>query len=119
MDELRDQLHNLDAVIDAWKDAYTGTEHTGIYGHVNALQRHVEALRHEIDTTVPLTPKNGSHGAPDAAHITYRQEYIRCGKTPCKRCDDGAGHGPYWYAYQRMNGKLTKRYIGKQRPSVR
>jgi hypothetical protein len=46
------------------------------------------------------------------AKITYRQEYIRCGKG-CKGCP----HGPYWYSYERIAGKLKKRYIGKNAPS--
>ncbi len=55
------------------------------------------------------------YGQPGEPHETYRQEYIRCGKPACKRCADGPGHGPYWYAYSREHGKVKKRYIGKER----
>lgn len=45
------------------------------------------------------------------AKTTLRSEWVRCGKN-CSRCP----HGPYWYAYWRVNGKLHKRYLGKGRP---
>jgi hypothetical protein len=43
--------------------------------------------------------------------ITYRQEWIRC-SSQCK-CNQGKGHGPYFYAYWRDQGKLKSKYIGK------
>lgn len=49
----------------------------------------------------------------ETAHVTYRQQPVRCGKLGCTRCP----HGPYWYAYWRENGKLRSRYIGKTLPS--
>lgn len=48
-------------------------------------------------------------------HYTYRREYVKCGKPGCQ-CATGRGHGPYWYAYWKENGRLKKRYIGKKRP---
>lgn len=47
---------------------------------------------------------------------TYRQEYVSCGKSRCKKCAGGPGHGPYWYHYYRRGGKLASRYIGKELP---
>ncbi len=47
--------------------------------------------------------------------IVYQHEKVRCGKERCK-CNAGALHGPYWYAYQRKGGKMTSRYIGKKAP---
>ncbi len=44
--------------------------------------------------------------------ITYQLEYIKCGKAGCK-CENGQGHGPYWYAYWSSGGKTRKQYIGK------
>ncbi len=49
------------------------------------------------------------------ARVTYRLERVRCGNPACK-CR-GEGHGPYWYAYFRQDGKLRKRYIGKELPA--
>jgi DnaJ domain len=42
----------------------------------------------------------------------FRAEYIKCGKKGCKSCP----HGPYWYGYQRIKGKLHKKYYGKVDP---
>ncbi|KQC15682.1 MAG: hypothetical protein WCY97_00375 [Methanothrix sp.] len=42
------------------------------------------------------------------ASVTYRQEWIYCGKE-CKKCP----HGPYWYCYWKEDGKTKTRYIGK------
>ena len=55
---------------------------------------------------------------PDYGRVepTYRQEYVRCGKERCKKCADGPGHGPYWYAYWSKGGRTHKQYIGKTRP---
>jgi len=54
---------------------------------------------------------------PIDAHITYSQQYRRCGKPDCPRCAaGGAGHGPYWFAYWREGGRLRSRYLGKQAP---
>jgi hypothetical protein len=103
----------LDAAFVAWNAAYTGTEQTPLYARVNVAQVALDAAHADIGTIGTTPPENGVHDA----HTTYRHEYIRCGKSPCKRCDGGLGHGPYWYAYSRVGGKLTKRYIGKRKPS--
>ncbi len=46
---------------------------------------------------------------------TYRLESIRCGNEKCK-CARGKLHGPYWYSYSRVKGKVTSHYIGKNLP---
>lgn len=46
---------------------------------------------------------------------TYRLESIRCGKEKCK-CALDKLHGPYWYSYTRVKGKVTSQYIGKTLP---
>jgi len=48
--------------------------------------------------------------------ITYHQQVSYCGKTRCKKCREGIGHGPYWYAYKTTNGHTTRTYIGKELP---
>ncbi len=35
--------------------------------------------------------------------VTYHQQPSYCGKTRCKKCREGVGHGPYWYAYKTEN----------------
>ena len=49
--------------------------------------------------------------------ITYRQQFTRCGKQRCRRCRDGEGHGPYWYAYWSEKGRTVSKYIGVSLPA--
>ena len=46
---------------------------------------------------------------------TYRLEGVRCGKEKCK-CASGKLHGPYWYSYTRVEGRVKSQYIGKKCP---
>jgi DNA-binding SARP family transcriptional activator len=48
--------------------------------------------------------------------ITYHQQVSYCGKPRCRRCREGIGHGPYWYAYQTVNGRTVRTYVGKNPP---
>jgi len=48
--------------------------------------------------------------------ITYRQQHSFCSKPGCRKCRDGIGHGPYWYAYQVVQGRTVRTYIGKTLP---
>jgi DNA-binding SARP family transcriptional activator len=48
--------------------------------------------------------------------VTYHQQVSYCGKPRCRKCQSGTGHGPYWYAYQTVDGRTTRKYIGKQLP---
>lgn len=49
--------------------------------------------------------------------VTYRQQYTRCGKERCRKCKEGTGHGPYWYAYWSENGRTISKYIGSRSPT--
>src|SRR6266571_169465 len=49
--------------------------------------------------------------------VTYHQQISYCGKPRCRKCRDGVGHGPYWYAYTTENGCTTRTYIGKNLPA--
>src|ERR671927_873197 len=49
--------------------------------------------------------------------ITYHQQVSYCGKPRCRRCREGIGHGPYWYAYQTINGRTVRTYVGKHPPA--
>jgi len=52
------------------------------------------------------------------ATVTYHLEYVLCGKVQCRKCRDGVGHGPYWYARSTIEGGKTKQtYIGKHLPA--
>jgi tetratricopeptide (TPR) repeat protein len=48
--------------------------------------------------------------------ITYHQQVTFCGKPRCRKCREGVGHGPYWYAYRTVEGQTTRTYIGKSLP---
>jgi DNA-binding SARP family transcriptional activator len=48
--------------------------------------------------------------------VTYHQQISYCGKPRCRKCREGVGHGPYWYAYTTENGRTTRTYIGKNLP---
>jgi hypothetical protein len=48
-------------------------------------------------------------------NATIRVEYVRCVKDFCLKCE----HGPYYYAYWREDGKLKKKYIGRNDPRKR
>src|SRR6185437_11263395 len=55
---------------------------------------------------------------PDTAHVTYSRQYRRCRRSGCGQCTkDKPGHGPYWFAYWREDGKLRSRYLGKTMPA--
>ena len=50
---------------------------------------------------------------PGDQHITYQLQFRKCGKRTCRTCNEGQGHGPYWYAYWREGSRLKSGYIGK------
>ncbi len=52
-----------------------------------------------------------------SSKVTYRQQYTRCGKERCRKCKEGAGHGPYWYVYWSDNGRTISKYIGIHLPA--
>lgn len=53
----------------------------------------------------------------EGSTITYRQQKSFCSKPGCRKCREGTGHGPYWYAYQAVNGRNVRTYIGKTLPA--
>src|SRR5436305_1837573 len=48
--------------------------------------------------------------------VTYHQQVSYCGKPRCRKCREGTGHGPYWYAYKTVDGRSTRSYVGKTLP---
>lgn len=48
---------------------------------------------------------------------TYRLQGVRCGKENCK-CARGKLHGPYWYSYVRVGGKVKSQYVGRRLPGA-
>ncbi len=45
--------------------------------------------------------------------ISYRLEFVKCGKASCVKCRRGPAHGPYWYAFGQGAGRGWQKYIGK------
>jgi hypothetical protein len=84
---------------------------------LEALKNRIEAqlTRRELAQREPLKGRQVVEERP-ASGGTLRSEMVKCGKTRCRKCERGEGHGPYWYLYFRCNGKLTSRYIGKMIP---
>ena len=56
----------------------------------------------------------GVHPSPEGrpGPVSYRRQWVRCGKKGCTTCP----HGPYWYGYWRESGRLRSRYVGKELP---
>lgn len=58
-----------------------------------------------------------SNKYPAGTKVHYVQQVTYCGKVSCKKCQQGIGHGPYWYSYRVEQGKTKRSYIGKSLPS--
>ena len=84
----------------------------------HAELRRLKAAVDDLDAHYTKWQDPNYNPAPAAGDgRTYRQEYTKCNKTGCQSCAQLGGHGPYWYAYWRENGKLKKKYIGKNLPT--
>jgi hypothetical protein len=84
-----------------------------VYGELGAI---VQALEQQsrVVSVIPVRERE----IVEVQHLgdrLYQLERVRCGKVGCK-CGGEAGelHGPYWYAYWRVEGKLKSRYVGKK-----
>jgi hypothetical protein len=53
---------------------------------------------------------------PTDRTVTYQHQYRRCGDPSC-HCHRGEKHGPYLYAYWRMDGKIVSAYVGRTEPA--
>ena len=62
------------------------------------------------------TDLSGRAHRPDG--VIYRQQYVRCAKSGCRRGPPtGFGHGPYWYGYYWDYRQRTHSfYAGKTLP---
>ena len=55
-------------------------------------------------------------GSGQEKPVRYHLQKTFCGKKNCRRCQEGVGHGPYWFGYHIVNGRSIRRYIGKTLP---
>ena len=102
LDRLRAILHRLSL-----------NEAKQVYEELGAI---VQAL--EQQSRVARAIESRGREIVEVQHLgeqLYQLERVRCGKVGCK-CGGEAGelHGPYWYAYWRVEGKLKSRYVGKK-----
>lgn len=63
----------------------------------------------------PIVPQKTQ--AQPAPTIHYRLQNVFCRKPACRKCRDGIGHGPYWYAYRYAHGHTKTIYLGKAVPN--
>lgn len=83
-----------------------------------------EAIAAEAQEAIEVPQQSGS-AAIEQRHYEgkiYQLEKRRCNKAGC-RCMTGAvaevGHGPYWYAYWKVQKKVRSQYVGKRPPWTR
>jgi hypothetical protein len=60
------------------------------------------------------TVESGSQEAKQK--VVYRCQISFCTKPSCHKCREGTGHGPYWYAYTKRDGRTVRTYVGKNLP---
>lgn len=87
-----------------------------------ANKRGFEIDREENERAAKERAERQAHRSPasaaghSAGGWTLRQETTRCGKDGCE-CRKGHPHGPYWYGYKTISGRVRKRYFGKDKPT--
>ena len=80
-----------------------------------SIQPHLMHVIHDTPFWVPGDVHKGAGEQMDEK-VTYRQQVNFCGKPRCRKCQQGIGHGPYWYSYQVVDGRTVRTYIGKNLP---
>jgi hypothetical protein len=102
----------------AWKPSLLDWDKPLFSRHRNSLEKVLahakktaEKSRRFIDKIESKKQSCISRARSIPKNATIRQEYIRCGKTPCYH----EKHGPYYYAYWKdpETKKLKKKYIGQ------
>jgi hypothetical protein len=80
-----------------------------------SIQPHLMYVMPAMQVTPCSIPGNIHKGAREKMddQVTYRQQVNFCGKSNCRKCQQGIGHGPYWYSYQVVDGRTVRTYIGK------
>lgn len=82
------------------------------------LRDELNQIIHDLETAPPLeAPIRVDREVIQVKRVgttLCQLEKVRCGKEACKCAgEQGELHGPYWYAYWRVDGKLKSKYIGK------
>lgn len=61
--------------------------------------------------------KNGHGNGSSIGGWSLQQEGVKCGKDACA-CAKGELHGPYWYGYRTIAGRVRKKYFGVDKPTA-
>jgi len=61
----------------------------------------------EVDTEE--VPDEAQEKLKESSGPVLQEEKVSCGKDSCSKCP----HGPYLYKYERQNGKVVSKYVGK------
>src|SRR5712691_7061483 len=77
---------------------------------------HNPPIPHKKDLRLTCGPMSARVSKKMNSKVAYRQQFTRCGKQRCRKCREGEGHGPYWYAYWSENGHTVSKYIGAHLP---
>lgn len=85
-----------------------------LYAWLAEVIENTESLEEEM-AALPTKPGRRVVETQRVGQVVYRRESVCCGKDNCK-CASGELHGPYYYAYQRQQGRLKSWYVGKQLP---
>src|SRR6266700_6563722 len=84
-----------------------------------SIEPHMMQVTSVMQVTPCSVPGDVNKGAGEKMDdkVTYRQQINFCGKPRCRKCQQGIGHGPYWYSYQVVDGHTIRTYIGKNLPA--
>ncbi|MBX6396346.1 MAG: hypothetical protein IRY98_11720 [Alicyclobacillaceae bacterium] len=52
----------------------------------------------------------------DGVRWSVVAQYRKCGKSSCRVCQEGSGHGPYFYGTAMVDGRKRSKYIGRTLP---
>lgn len=79
----------------------------------------LSALSREIETALEERRRERDRPEREEARVDgaggrwLRFEFANCGK--CARCTSGRYvHGPYWYLYEYIGGKMRSTYVGRR-----
>jgi len=84
-----------------------------------SIEPHIMQVTPVMQVTPCSVPGDVNKGAGEKMDdkVTYRQQINFCGKPRCRKCQQGIGHGPYWYSYHVVDGRTIRTYIGKNLPA--
>jgi hypothetical protein len=98
---------------DLWIEILSSADDQFISVEPDEIKSLIRALEDALEQLSPTPPKRTDREVVETkliGHITYQLERVYCGKKNCHTCP----HGPYWYAYYRVAGRVVSKYVGKK-----